>query len=519
MIVWGLRSSRTVIVVLALVAFALFCLAPVAAILASAFGGSLPADSPAIRPWLDVRQRTLLFNTATLGLGAAVCATMVGVPLGFALARVPLPQKSVMRIALAAPALFPPYVVALAWTYLVTPLAGERAYSAAGAIVVLTVVFYPISMLATEAALRRVESRLEEAAFLVATPMVVLRRITLPLSGPSIVAAGLVIFVLAVSEFGVPGVLRVRVFTTEVFTAFAALYDARRAMVFALPLGALSLMTVTAAAILVREQRMTSRHGHANGTAVLFESWTTPAVKLVAIVVIIALVVPLAILAAEAQRAASIGQALRESQPAVLNSLGLAAIGASAVTALGATLGYVRARAGTRAGVFADALMIVVFTIPSTIIGIGLITFWNRSGVWGVVYGTAAMPVLGYLARFVPVATLAIAASVRSVPEAHEEAAALSGAGWARTTTRIVLPQIRQGLLAVWVVSFVLAFGEVGTTILVAPAGESTLPIRVYTLIANAPPGHVAALALFQSAVGFGPLMLLAGALSRRRPR
>ena len=47
--------------------------------------------------------------------------------------------------------------------------------------------------------------------------------------GATIVAAALVIFVLAVSEFGVPGLLRVRVYTTEVFTAFAALYDFSRA--------------------------------------------------------------------------------------------------------------------------------------------------------------------------------------------------------------------------------------------------------------------------------------------------
>jgi ABC-type spermidine/putrescine transport system permease subunit II len=66
-------------------------------------------------------------------------------------------------------------------------------------------------------------------------------------------------------------------------------------------------------------------------------------------------------------------------------------------------------------------------------------------------------------------------------------------------------------------VSFILAFGEVGTTILVAPAGESTLPIRVYTMIANAPPGHVAALALFQAAVGLCPLILLGAVLASRK--
>jgi iron(III) transport system permease protein len=173
------------------------------------------------------------------------------------------------------------------------------------------------------------------------------------------------------------------------------------------------------------------------------------------------------------------------------------------------------ARAPVRVGVTVDALWLILFTVPSTVIGIGLIGVWNRANAFGV-YGTSAMLVLGYLARFVPIGALAIAATVRSVPESHEEAAAVAGARWLRTMIRIVLPQIRIGLLAVWVVSFMLAFGEVGTSILVAPPGESTLPIRVYTLTANAPPGQIAALALFQSIVILVPLTLLGMAMATR---
>jgi ABC-type spermidine/putrescine transport system permease subunit II len=126
------------------------------------------------------------------------------------------------------------------------------------------------------------------------------------------------------------------------------------------------------------------------------------------------------------------------------------------------------------------------------------------------------MFILAYLGRFVPVAALAIAATTRYVPVSHEEAAAVSGAGWLRTMIRIVLPQIRLGLLSAWVVAFVLAFGELGVSILVAPPGETTLPIRIYTIIANTPPSHVAALALLQTAVILSPLAMLGMALSFR---
>jgi iron(III) transport system permease protein len=207
------------------------------------------------------------------------------------------------------------------------------------------------------------------------------------------------------------------------------------------------------------------------------------------------------------------------SGPAIVNSLLLAAIGATAVVIVATSLGYARARVGGRVGPVADALFIVVFAVPSTIVGVGLIGLWNRTDVLGTVYGTDVMFILGYLARFVPVAALAIAAATRYVPLSHEEAASVSGAGWLRTMMRIVVPQIRLGLVTAWVIAFVLAFGELGVSVLIAPPGEATLPIRVYTIIANTPPSHVAALALLQASVILIPVALLGGAVAVREAR
>jgi iron(III) transport system permease protein len=170
-------------------------------------------------------------------------------------------------------------------------------------------------------------------------------------------------------------------------------------------------------------------------------------------------------------------------------------------------------------GRVAVTLLVVVFAVPSTIVGVALIGLWNRPGLFGAIYGTDAMYTLGYLARFVPVATLVIAAATRYVPMSHEEAASVSGAGWLRTMIRIVVPQIRLGLVTAWVVAFVLAFGELGVSILIAPPGEATLPIRIYTIIANTPASHVAALALFQTSIILIPVALLAGAVALREAR
>ena len=158
----------------------------------------------------------------------------------------------------------------------------------------------------------------------------------------------------------------------------------------------------------------------------------------------------------------------------------------------------------------------LIVAVPSTIVGVGLIGVWNRSGPLGAVYGTDMMFLLAYLARFVPVGALILTATAQTISVSQEEAAAVSGLGWFRTIRGIVLPQMRFGIAAAWVIGFVLAFGELGVSVLVAPPGEATLALRVYTIIANAPASQVAALALLQALVIFAPVAALGAAASLR---
>jgi iron(III) transport system permease protein len=376
----------------------------------------------------------------------------------------------------------------------------EWVYSLPGAVVVLSLVFYPLSMLATEVAVRGVDGRLEEAALLVAPLPRVLRRITLPLAQPAVVAAALVIFVLAVSDFGVPGLLRVRVYTTEVFTAFAALYDFSRAMLLTLPLLTLSCVVAILAGVLLGDRLSGPRSG-VGAPPLSLDRWRWAALVIAGGTVVVAFLLPVAVLAREAVSARSLQDAIVASRDAVATSVLLAAIGATAVVALSVWVGYARARADPRVGRLADVLFVVLFMLPSTIVGVSLIGFWNRPGPAGLIYGTDGMILLGYLARLVPLAALTLAAGARLVPRSQEEAAGVGGAGWVRTMSHIVLPQMTPAIAATWAVVFVLAFGELGATILVAPPGESTLPVRIYTLIANAPSSQVAALALLQTGV------------------
>lgn len=523
---WLRPSARGFVLGVAVALFILLCALPVIYMLCVSFIG---ADGGIAvehyrRLLTEPRQRSLLLTSTLLGCGTATIATLIGAPLGLLLARAELPLKKLLRFLLIVPLALPPYITALAWIYLGgsagsftrwgaqligRDLLSDWTYSLAGAVIVLGISFYPLPMLATEAAARRMDGRLEEAALLVARPRRVLWRITLPLIAPAIVAAALIVFVLAVSEFGVPGLLRVRVFTTEVFTAFSALYDFGAATALATPLLVVVMLAGVAVRSVIGDQLLVTRRGSRIGLSLSLSRWRPAVLALVLLALAAFVAMPLAILCIEAGRMDRIVSAVGESRRAIANSLMFSTVAATLIVLLAVFLGYGQARAGAWTRRLSDLVLILIFAVPSTVVGVGLIGLWNRPGLAGEIYSSQAIVIIACLARFVPVAALMLAASVRQFPVSMEEAAEVAGAGWLRVFTRIVLPNVPTGVAAAWVVSFIFSFGELGATALVAPPGESTLPVKIYTIIANAPSSAAASLALAQAIIILLPLALL----------
>jgi iron(III) transport system permease protein len=515
---WGYSPARVVVLGSALALLFVCSVAPVALMLAQAFVGA-GSDAPLFDAWrLDGRQRTLLLNTALLGIGAALVAVLLGTPLGFALARQRWRHRRWWRILLAVPLLLPAYVTGLGWlslggrTGLLSVALGFDPlgwlHGLPGAVVILGLAYYPIPMFAAEAALHGVERRLEEAALLVAGPWRTFWSIRARLAAPAIIAAVTIVFVLTIAEFAVPGLLGVRVFTTEVFTAFAALYDPSRATRLASPLLAVSVLLVIGAAVWGRSAILTTSRGPSAEDAL--DDPSVPSRVLATSVAVLAVALPIGMLILEAAAVRSWTNVLDGSSAAILTSVGTAAISASVATIAGAALGYAAARTWARLGATADVLLLALLAVPSTVVGVGLVALFNRAELGLDLYGTHTMLVVASLARFLPLAALSMGSAMHSIPRSQEEAAVTAGAGWFRTTTHIIGPQLARAAAATWVIVFVLAFGELGASILVVPPGTETLPIRIYTLIANALPAQVAALALLQVVATLLPLIALA---------
>jgi iron(III) transport system permease protein len=152
-----------------------------------------------------------------------------------------------------------------------------------------------------------------------------------------------------------------------------------------------------------------------------------------------------------------------------------------------------------------DALALFLFTLPGTVIGIGLIALWNhRSTNW--IYATPAILIIGFLAQYAALSIHIVLSGFSQMSPSLEEAAEVAGAGWFRRVFGILAPVARPALIASWAITFVFCLRDVALPLLLAPPGRDTLTARTMTLMANGSPELIAALCVFAIFLALLPL-------------
>ncbi|OAD22946.1 binding-protein-dependent transport system inner membrane component, partial [Candidatus Thiomargarita nelsonii] len=79
------------------------------------------------------------------------------------------------------------------------------------------------------------------------------------------------------------------------------------------------------------------------------------------------------------------------------------------------------------------------------------------------------MIVLGYIAHFIPFTIRAVYASLQQMNPRLEEIAWLATTNKFRIIAKITLPLVKNGLITGFFISFILAMGDLGVTLLIMP--------------------------------------------------
>jgi len=232
------------------------------------------------------------------------------------------------------------------------------------------------------------------------------------------------------------------------------------------------------------------------------------------LVIFLSVIIPLGVLVVQSQSWASYAIAFRTSSHEVITTVSLSLIAATLILCLGYSLSGLIENKKFKAGRFLDLITFIPFAFPATVLGIGLIYFWNTKFT-GAVYTTSLIVIIAYIARFIPFTIRALNSNLKQISPSLKEAAILSDKAWWRRFIKIDLPLSIQGITAGWIIAFILCMSELGATLLVVPPGKGTIALKIYTLMHYGANQIVAALSLIL--IGLNLLVASAVILGAKR--
>jgi iron(III) transport system permease protein len=130
-----------------------------------------------------------------------------------------------------------------------------------------------------------------------------------------------------------------------------------------------------------------------------------------------------------------------------------------------------------------DNIASLPMVFPGIVLGLSIMILYLYLPIG--VYGTIWILLIAYVTRFMPYGLRYNTTSMLQIHKELEESAAMSGASWATTFRRIILPLLKPGLLAGWIYIMIVSIRELSSSILLYSPGTEVLSILVWELWEN----------------------------------
>lgn len=427
-------------------------------------------------------------NSFKMVLSSTFFSTILGVFLAWAVVRTDVPGKKYWRKLLSIPYFIPPFIGAIAWTFLLGPVGYANkalmaifqlsrgpinVYSIGGMVFVMTMYRYAVSFIVVLPTMKKISASVEEAARISgASPWRTLRDITLPLITPSIVGAMLLTFMFILADFGVSSILgapnRINLMTTQIYylvnrtdlannlqiasaySLFLALFGLVGLWLYNRVLRTNKFVVVSGKSAAVEPTKLSKQAKVVLFTvlALIFAiSTLAPIIATLTTSVTRVYGLPFGLENITFRNFAALLQ-IQNIRRAFTNSLFLATVSGLVVMVSTLVVSYIAIRGGVRGvrGIrFMQTMVTLPYAVPGTIIALAMIlSFSQPFPVLGFrLYNTIWILLVAYIARFMNLGYNNISGAISQIDPSLEEAARISGASHLRSFKDVMLPLLK----------------------------------------------------------------------------
>lgn len=485
---------------------------------------------------------TVVAATAKYVAGTAIVATLFGTVLAWINVRTDGGIKAVAGIIPLLPIMIPPLGSALGYLILFSPQGGVgnilirslfrieatsgpfNVVSLWGMILVTGLTLAPVVYLVVSAALKNIDPALDEASRISGSgPWKTMRSITLPLILPAISSVALLVAVHGMSSFSSPfilgtgaGITPISVYIYRLFSTFPA----RTEVVIA---ASILLLLVVYLGTWLQARLSAGRSAVVGGkfsapTLIKLGKWKALTRFIVCTYLVLSVLPLLGLVLGSLQP--YLGASLsslsfdnfrsvfsnHHTSSAIINSLRLGAGTATINIAVVGALLYFSQRFLTRPRWIEFTLM-VPSVVPHIVIGVAFALTYSMSPF--SLHGTLALVLIAYCVIFLPEAVRSANAALSQLNSELSEASHVFGAGIMRTFFRIVIPQVKGGMAAGWLIIFFMAVNEVTASTFLGGFNSAVIGYVAIDYFANGRLGQVATVTLVSTVITGGFVFLV----------
>ncbi len=485
--------------------------------------------------------------TLLIAVCSGLAACVVAVPIAWLVARTDMPLRGTVRALVTASFVTPPFLGAIAWELLAAPNSGMLnqwarswfgleeydyvfdIYTVSGVVFAIACYTFPYVFTVLANALESIPADQEDAsAILGGRSWHTLRRVTLPLVLPAILAGGLIAFLQALTMFGTPAILAMpagfHTLTTRIWSLFQYPPQTNLAAAAALPLLLITLVVLQAQRWLLGRRSFVVVGGkNSPPRLVRLRWWRGPALMLCLLVLTMPVFLPyFALLKAALVKnltdpltlSTLTWQHIRfalwdfsDTRRAMMNTLLLGVGSASVVTGMVLVVAYLSSRKLVPGHQALAGLAMAPLAIPGIVMGVGLFLVYSRPPF--LLYGTLWILLVGFVTLEMPAGFQQVQAALRGLHVELEEASRIFGATRLTALRQITAPLLRSTIIATWCIVFIGVIRELSATILLTTSNTKVISVVIYDLNESGDLGAISVLGIALLLITFAIVILV----------
>jgi putative spermidine/putrescine transport system permease protein len=160
----------------------------------------------------------------------------------------------------------------------------------------------------------------------------------------------------------------------------------------------------------------------------------------------------------------------------IVRSLWLALIAAVVAIIIALPCAFVIQRGRLRGREFLETWITSPRMIPQIVLALALLAYFETIGLAETFVGL----IIAHLVILIPFAFRTLLVSVATLDKRLELSSEVLGATPVRTFLQIIMPQLKTGVIAAFIFSFILSFNNVTLALFLSGFGQRTLPVEMF---------------------------------------